>query len=211
MSECREQTKSEEVTNAVLHGIGVGLSIAALVILIIFARLNGNISHTIGFSVYGTTLIVLYLSSTLYHSFSRVKIKKFLRIMDHSSIFLLIAGTYTPLTLISLQGNIGWILLAVIWSIALIGVFLKIVWFNQTAIASLVLYVVMGWLIIFAIKPLVASIDPIGIRLLILGGVLYTIGIIFYRLRQVRFSHAIWHLFVLAGSICHFFTMLFLI
>jgi hemolysin III len=211
MNQKREFTKSEEITNAILHGIGLGLAIAACVILIIFANIYGNIWHMVGFGIYGTTLVILYLSSTLYHSFPKGKLKDIFRILDHASIFLLIAGTYTPLTIISLRGKLGWTIFIIIWVIAILGIVYKIFWIRKLPLLSTILYLVMGWLIIFAIKPLLSVIDEINIIFLVIGGLSYTIGTIFYVWRNLKYSHAIWHLFVLAGSICHFFAILYLL
>jgi hemolysin III len=207
----REFTKSEELINAILHGIGLGLAIAALVVLIIYANKYGNIWHVVGFSIYGSTLVILYLSSTLYHSFSKGKVKNIFRIFDHSSIFLLIAGTYTPLTLISLRGDLGWVIFGTVWILAILGIIFKIFWIRKFAIFSTVLYLIMGWLIILAIKPLLNVINEINLIFLVIGGLLYTVGTVFYIWRRLKYSHAIWHLFVLAGSICHFFAILYLL
>ncbi len=211
MSKRREFTKAEEIVNAILHGIGFGLAIAALIILVIFATIYGNIWYIVGFSIYGTTLIILYLASTLYHSFPKGKTKNILRILDHSAIFLLIAGTYTPLIFISLRGTFGWIIFGVVWVIAFMGIILKIIWINKFKTFSTLLYLIMGWLILIAIKPLVLALNDISLIFLVVGGLFYTAGIIFYAWRDLKYSHAIWHLFVLGGSISHFFTMLYLL
>ncbi|WP_230866661.1 PAQR family membrane homeostasis protein TrhA [Iocasia frigidifontis] len=211
MSDEMKYSKGEEITNAILHGIGLGLAIAALVILIVFANHYGNTWHIIGFTVYGSTLIILYLSSTLYHSFPAGKLKRIFRIFDHSSIFLLIAGTYTPLTLIALQGTLGWTFFCIVWSLAILGIIFKIFWINRFKLFSTVLYILMGWLIIIAIKPLLTALNNKSIIFLIIGGGFYTVGTIFYSCRRIKYNHAIWHLFVLAGSICHFFTIFYIL
>lgn len=211
MSKRRDLTKAEEITNAILHGIGLGLAIAALVVLVVYANMYGNIWHVVGFSIYGATLVILYLASTLYHSFTEGRVKDIFRIIDHVSIFLLIAGTYTPLTLIALKGRLGWTIFIVVWIIALIGSFFKIFWIKKFAILSTVLYIAMGWLIIIAIKPLIEVLNQTSLILLVTGGLLYTTGIIFYGWHRLKYHHAIWHLFVLGGSICHFFTVLFML
>jgi len=203
--------RDEEIVNAVSHGIGLGLAIAALVVLLVKASLYGSGWHRAGFLVYGVTLIILYLSSTLYHSVPQGKGKNILRIFDHSAIFLLIAGTYTPFTLILLRGPLGWTIFSVVWGIALIGIIGKIFWLEKFAIPSVFMYLIMGWLIVFALRPLAEGLDQASLWLLIAGGLSYTIGLIFYALRPLKFHHAIWHLFVLGGSICHFFTVLFLL
>lgn len=211
MTTPRKQTRTEEITNAILHGVGLGLAIAALVILVIFAHNYGDTWHLVGFSIYGVTLIILYSSSTLYHSFPDGKWKSTLRIIDHASIFLLIAGTYTPVTLTAMRGPWGWSIFGIVWGIALAGIVLKIFFIHKLKYLSLVLYVVMGWLIIIAIKPLVESVGSTSLAFLVAGGLLYMTGIIFYAWKSLPFSHAIWHLFVLAGSICHFFTVFYLL
>lgn len=211
MSEKREQTLGEEITNAILHGIGLGLAIAALVILVIFANIYGNTWHIVGFSIYGATLIFLYLSSTLYHSFPQGKWKKTLRVVDHASIFLLIAGTYTPVTLTAMRGPWGWTIFGVVWSIALAGILLKVFFMNKLKYLSLIMYAGMGWLVVVAIKPLVESVNPTSLIFLLAGGMAYTVGIVFYAWKNLKYGHAIWHLFVLAGSICHFFTVFYLL
>lgn len=204
-------TIREEITNAISHGIGFGLSIAALVVLLIFANMYGDIWYITSFAIYGTTLIILYLSSTLYHSFPEGSVKSIFQILDHASIYLLIAGTYTPLTLIPLRGKLGWTIFGVVWGIALVGIIFKIFYVKKFMILSTILYIVMGWMIIIAIKPLINTINHTSLAFLVSGGILYTIGTIFYLGRKIKYHHAIWHLFVLAGSICHFFTILYLL
>ena len=189
----------------------MGLAIAALVILLVLGNRHGNVWHIVAYSIYGSTLIMLYLASTLYHSFPEGKGKNILRIIDHSSIFLLIAGTYTPLTLILLRGNWGWTLFVLVWGIALIGILLKIICLNKLKYVSTLLYLVMGWLVMLVIKPLLAVINKPSLIFLIIGGLLYTSGIFFYSSKKIKYNHAIWHLFVLGGSICHFFTVLYLL
>lgn len=204
-------SKGEEITNAILHGIGLGLAIAALVVLIVFASFHGDAWHITSFAIYGSTLVILYLSSTLYHSFPVGKLKNIFEILDHSSIYLLIAGTYTPLTLISLRGTLGWTIFGIIWGIAVIGVIFKVFWVKKFVVFSTLLYIVMGWIIVFVIKPLIVLIPKNSLVFLVMGGIFYTVGTIFYIWRKMKYHHAIWHLFVLAGSICHFFTILFLL
>ena len=211
MSKTREQTRAEEITNAILHGIGLGLAIAALVILLFFAYDYGTRWHLVGFGIYGVTLIILYLASTLYHSFPQGKWKKTLRVIDHASIFLLIAGTYTPVTLTAMRGPWGWSIFGIVWAIAILGIILKIFFLDKLKYLSLVLYVTMSWVIIVAIKPLIESVETNSLVFLLAGGVLYMVGIIFYAWKNLPFGHAIWHLFVLGGSICHFFTVFYLL
>ena len=207
----REQTKEEEFTNAIIHGIGVILSIIAMVILVFRAYHHGDSWHLVSFSIYGISLIMLYLASTIYHSFPKGKWKNIFHIIDHSSIFLLIAGTYTPFTLIPLRGPWGWSLFGAIWVIALTGIIAKTIWFDRVKALSVVLYVGMSWLVVIAIKPLIESVNNISLIFLLTGGIFYTVGIIFYRWRRQKFAHAIWHVFVLAGSILHFFGVYHLV
>lgn len=201
-------TKKEEVANAILHGIGVALSIAALVVLIIFAKLYGDMWHVVSFSIYGSSLIILYLSSTLLHSFPEGTTKNVFEILDHASIYLLIAGTYTPFTLGALRGALGWTLFGVVWGIAILGIIFKVFWVKKFVIFSTVLYIVMGWLIVFAIPSLLEILTLRSIVFLVVGGVIYTVGSIFYVWRKIKYHHAIWHIFVLGGSILHFFAIL---
>ncbi|WP_408954463.1 hemolysin III family protein [Natroniella sp. ANB-PHB2] len=204
-------TRSEEITNAILHGVGLGLAIAALVVLVVLANVYGDIWYQASFAIYGTTLVILYLSSTLYHSFSEGKVKDIFQIFDHAAIYLLIAGTYTPITLIPLRGFLGWLIFGIVWGIAVVGIIFKVFWVKRFMIFSTVLYLIMGWLIIVAIRPLVQAINRTSLIFLVTGGVLYTMGTIFYVWRNLKYHHAIWHLFVLAGSICHFVTILYLL
>jgi hemolysin III len=198
----------EEIAHSVTHGIGVILSIAALVILVTFASLRGDAWHIVGSAIFGATLIFLYTASTLYHSITHPGAKRVLRVLDHVAIFLLIAGTYTPFTLVTLRGGWGWTLFVAIWGLALVGIVYKVTASNRFRLLSVLLYLVMGWLVLVAIEPMVASVARPGLWLLLAGGLCYTLGVIFYAWRQLPYSHAVWHLFVLAGSICHFFAVL---
>lgn len=200
----------EEIVNSISHGIGIGLGVAALALLVIFASLYGSAWHIVSCSVYGTTLVLLYTASTLYHSFRNLRVKHVLRIIDHSSIYLFIAGTYTPFTLVPLRGSWGWSLFGVVWGLALCGVVFKIFFINRFKVLSTLLYVVMGWLVVIASKPMLHLIPGRGIIWLVIGGVAYTVGIAFYALdSKIPYSHAIWHIFVLLGSICHFCAVMF--
>jgi hemolysin III len=208
-SSSRELSLGEEIDNSVTHGIGAVLSIAALVLLVVFASLSGDTWRIVSFSIYGTTLFILYLSSTLYHSFTNEKAKHFFNILDHSSIFLLIAGTYTPITLVPLRGPWGWTLFGLIWTMAIGGIITKIFLIGRYKMLSVALYIVMGWLALIAIKPML-EIVPRGFLIwLLIGGICYTFGVIFYAIKKVPYFHFIWHLFVLGGSISHFFGILF--
>lgn len=201
----------EEVMNAVTHGIGTLLSVAGLVLLTVLAYLHGDIWHLISFSIYGTTLVLLYLSSTLYHSFTNEKVKKIFKVFDHSAIYLLIAGTYTPFTLVPLHGVLGWTIFGLVWGFAVIGIALKIFFTGRFKLLSTLCYLGMGWFIVFAIKPLLATVPALGMTWLLVGGLFYTLGSIFYLWKRLPYNHAIWHLFVLAGSISHFIAVFFYI
>lgn len=199
----------EEITNAILHGIGALLSIAALVLCVVFSAIHGNAYAVVSSCIYGSTLIILYTMSCLYHSLKINKAKKVFRIIDHCSIFLLIAGTYTPYTLVSLNGLIGWIMFSVVWCSAILGIVLNAIDLNKYKKLSMVLYIAMGWVIIFTFKPLLNVLEMGGIYLLLAGGIIYTIGAIFYGIgKKHKYMHSVFHFFVLAGSILHFFSIL---
>lgn len=199
---------AEEIFNAITHGVGVVFAVSALVLLIVFASLYGNALHIVSVAIYGTTLVLLYLASTLYHSFTKEKVKDVFKLLDHSAIFLLIAGTYTPFMLVTLRGVLGWALLSVVWVFAILGIILKVFFVGRFTVFSTLLYLLMGWLIMVAMKPLMAAIPASGLRLLVAGGILYTLGSFFYIRKSRPFNHGIWHLFVLAGSVCHFLSVL---
>lgn len=201
----------EEVMNAVTHGIGTLLSVAGLVLLTVLAYLHGDIWHIVSFSIYGTTLVLLYLSSTLYHSFTNERIKRIFKVLDHSAIYLLIAGTYTPFTLVPLHGVLGWTIFGLVWGFAVIGIALKIFFTGRFKLLSTLCYLGMGWFIVFAIKPLIDTVPAFGMTWLLVGGLFYTLGSIFYLWKKIPYNHAIWHLFVLAGSISHFIAVFFYI
>jgi hemolysin III len=205
----RTQSLGEEIANSITHGMGAALSLAALIILIVLASKYGDAWRVVSFSIYGTTLFFLFMMSTLYHSFPNGKTKRFFKIMDHSSIFLLIAGTYTPITLVSLRGPWGWTLFGLIWGMAIGGILAKVFFINRFKIVSLLLYVAMGWLVVIAVKPMMVLVPKGMIMWLIIGGLCYTLGIIFYAIKKVPYFHTVWHLFVLGGAISHFFGMLF--
>lgn len=199
----------EEIANSVTHGVGVVLSIGGLAILTAFASVLGNAWHIVSSSIFGATLILLYASSTLYHSIQLPRVKRVLQVIDHSAIFLLIAGTYTPFTLVTLRGAWGWTIFGVVWGLAVTGIIFQVTRLRKWPVISLALYVGMGWVVVVATKPLLAAIDPRGLLLLLLGGLSYTAGIVFYVWRRLPYHHAIWHMFVLAGSALHFFAILF--
>ncbi|KGE17624.1 PAQR family membrane homeostasis protein TrhA [Paenibacillus wynnii] len=207
MANTHTYSRKEEVANAVTHGIGAVLSVAALVILIVFASLKGTVWHVVSFSIYGTTMMLLYFNSTLVHSLNEGKAKDFFEFLDHSSIYLYIAGSYTPFLLVALRGTLGWSLFGIIWGIAIFGVLFKAYFVKKFLFMSTVFYIVMGWLIVIAWNPLSAVVAPEGMTLLMAGGILYTLGTIFYVWRGFPYHHAIWHLFVLGGSTIHFLAV----
>ena len=198
----------EDFANSIIHGAGIILSIIGMCVLIGFASIYGNAWHVVSCTIYGSTLVFLYTASTLYHSIQLAKAKKVLRALDHSTIFLLIAGTYTPFTLVNLRGPWGWSLFGVIWALAVIGILFETTMLRKGAIVSVAFYVAMGWVVVVAIKPMLSLVDTGGLVLLLLGGVAYTTGVVFYLWRQMPYNHAIWHVFVLAGSTLHFFAIL---
>ena len=199
----------EEVANSATHGLGVLLSIAALVVLVTTADAQKDIWKVVSFSIYGSSSITLYLSSTLYHLYSSPGLKRLLQLADHSAIFLFIAGTYTPFTLINLRGPWGWSLFGLIWAIAVTGIVLTFVYLGRFRLLFTILYLAMGWLVIIAFKPLLAAVPMGGILWIIGGGLFYSTGVFFYLNRNIPYGHAVWHLFVLAGSICHFLGIFF--
>lgn len=198
----------EEIAHSAIHGLGIVLSVAGLVALVLVARRTGDPWHVMACSVYGASLILLYLASTLYHSVPSARAKRVLRILDHSAIYLLIAGTYTPFTLISLRGGWGWTLFGLVWGMAVLGIALKIAAIGRFRWLSMVLYLGMGWLVVIALEPLLLAVSRGGVRLLFLGGLSYTLGTVFYGWRRLPYHHAVWHAFVLAGSVLHFFAVL---
>jgi len=204
----RYSTK-EEMANALTHGIGVALSIAALSVLVTCAGLYGDAWRVVSFSVYGASLILLYLASTFYHAFRSPRVKRFFRLLDHAAIFLLIAGSYTPLCLVSMRGPWGWTMFGLTWGVALVGIVTMVFFMNAPRWLTASLYIAMGWMAIIAIKPLAEALSTGGLVLLGAGGLAYTGGVAFYVWQRLPFNHAIWHLWVLGGSVCHFFALYF--
>jgi len=201
-------TVSEEIAHVLTHGLGLLLSLGGLVVLVVTASLRGDAWHVAGCAVFGATLVLLYAASTLYHGISSPRAKRVLRQLDHSAVYLLIAGTYTPFTLVNLRGSWGWTLLALVWSFAILGIALQVAIPRRARRVSVPLYLAMGWLIVIALEPLVRSVHPGGLVLLVLGGLAYTLGVVFYVWRRLPYNHAVWHVFVLIGSICHFSCVL---
>ncbi len=202
-------TIAEEIANTVTHGFGMLLSIAALAILVGFSSTNGDTWQIVSSSIFGATLVLLYGASTLYHGIPHPQSRDILQKLDHAAIYLLIAGTYTPFLLVSLRGAWGWSLFGVIWSIAIIGIVFEFINWKPFRRISLALYLGMGWIVIIAIEPMLENVASGGLLLLLLGGLSYSLGVIFYVWDKLSFNHAIWHLFVLTGSIFHFFSILF--
>lgn len=206
----RTETEGEHLANAITHGAGFVISVACLVLLVVFAALRHGVWEVVSCSVYGATLVFLYLASTLYHSIHRPRVRHVLHVIDHAAIYLLIAGTYTPYVLVPLRGGLGWTLFGLIWGMAVLGIIFKSVFIGRFKNLSTLGYVAMGWLVVGAIVPLWKELHA-GVLWLGLGGLCYTLGVVFYAWKRLKYAHAIWHLFVLAGSICHFFGILFFV
>jgi hemolysin III len=202
------QSPGEEIANATTHGLGATLAAAGLALLVTLAALHGDAWRVVAFSLYGTSLVLLYACSTLYHALPWPRAKAIFHRLDHAAIFLLIAGTYTPLALITLRGCWGWSLFGVEWGLAVVGILVKTLLFGRYRRVGVAVYVAMGWLALVAVKPLVAVLPVGGLLWLLAGGLAYTGGVAFYVRRSLRFHHAIWHVFVLAGSACHWVCML---
>jgi hemolysin III len=207
----RRETPAEHIANAVTHGAGFGLSVACLVLLVVFASLRKGAWEVVSCSVYGATLVILYLASTLYHSIHFPRVRHVLNIIDHAAIYLLIAGTYTPYLLVPLRGGLGWSLFGVIWGLAVLGIVFQALFISRFKILSTLTYLAMGWMVVATIVPLLKVLPVMAIVWLAIGGVCYTLGTVFYVWQRLKFAHAIWHLFVLAGSLSHFFGILFFV
>jgi len=206
--ESKLQTRAEEIGNATTHALGALLSLVAITLLYQFAASQSDELKLISSIVFGSSLLLMYISSTLYHSMRAPNLKHLFRIIDHSSIYLLIAGSYTPFTLVTLKGPWGWTLFVIVWSLAVAGIIFKMFFVHRFETLSTVIYLVMGWMVVVAVKPLYALLPLGGIECIVAGGLCYTVGVVFYVWEKLRFSHTLWHLFVLAGSICHFFAVL---
>jgi hemolysin III len=205
----KNYTLGEEIANSITHGVGTLLSVVGLIILVSLAAMHGDVWRIVSFSLYGSTLIFLYLNSTLYHAITHKKAKHVFRILDHASIFLLIAGTYMPVLLVTIRGPWGWTLFGIILALAIIGIILKSVCINRFERLGIVIYILMGWFCMMAMHQLVQKMAFGGIVLLAAGGLVYTLGVVFYAWKRLPYNHMIWHLFVLAGSACHYFAFLF--
>lgn len=205
----RELTYAEEIVNSITHGIGILLSIAALVILIVFAAIKGDVWHVVSFTIFGASLIILYTSSTLYHSFTHPKLRNIFARFDHAAIFVLIAGTYTPFLLTTLRGALGWTFFGIIWAVAIAGVVIRSIHLYKYRRPMVLIYLILGWMFVFILNSMIKNLPFLSLLFLLIGGLSYTIGVIFYAWRKLPFGHGIWHLFVLGGSINHFFAVLY--
>jgi hemolysin III len=204
----RPYTLGEEIANSLTHGLGTALAIAALVILVAFAALSDDGYKLASAIVYGITLVLLYAASTLYHALPQPGVKHLFKILDHCSIYLLIAGTYTPFCLVTLRDANGWWLFGVIWGVAMAGIALEAFWVDRPRWISALLFLGMGWLVVTSIGPLADNLAPGGLWLLVAGGLAYTVGTVFYVLERIHYMHAVWHLWVLVGSVLHFLAVL---
>ncbi len=207
----RDYPLHEEIIHSITHGMGVVLALAGFVLLIVRAAKFGTAWHIVSYTIFGFTLILLYLFSTLYHSLTQRTAKNVFARMDHAAIFLLIAGTYTPIMLTCLRGPWGWSMFGVVWAMALAGVVIRSIYLEKYRMLSTFIYVVMGWSFLIAYNQIITKIPPTSLRFLLYGGIAYTVGVLFYVWKKMPFTHAIWHLFVLAGSLLHFLAIYFLI
>ncbi len=199
----------EEIANSITHGIGLVLSLAGFAALVALALARGSQWHIAGCCVYGATLVAVYASSTLYHSFQKPRLKRILRTVDQVAIFLLIAGTYTPFTLVNLRGVWGWTLLTLVWTLALFGIGFRVVFVDRYKAVTIALYLAIAWMAIFAVKPIFATVPLGGLAWIGAGGLAYMTGLVFFAWDRLPFNHTIWHLFVMAGSGCHYFAVMF--
>ena len=204
-------SRKEELVNSITHAIGAVFSVAALVILIVYSSLRGTAWHIVSYTIYGVTMVMLYTASTLLHAFPEGRVKDLFEIFDHASIYLFIAGTYTPILLTELRSPLGWTLFGTVWGMAVAGIVFKAFFVKRFVFMSTLGYIAMGWLIVFMWNPLVAAVGPEVIRPLVAGGIFYTLGSVFYVWRAFKYHHAVWHVFVLAGSVAHFIAIMSLL
>lgn len=204
-------TLGEEIANSLTHGVGVALAIVGLAVLVVLAAIYGDGWRVVSFSIYGGSLLILYSASTLYHSIQRPRAKRFLRTMDHASIYILIAGTYTPFLLVGVRGTVGYTLLTIVWLMAVLGILWKVFFLGRFEVLATIMYIFMGWMGVIAFRQMLVNIPQLGVTMLFAGGIVYTLGVIFYAWEKLPYNHAIWHLFVLGGSICHFFAVVTLV
>ena len=201
--------KREEILNVITHFVGLVLSIAALTLLIIYASIYGNAWHIVSFTIFGSSMTVLYLASTLYHAAKKKSVRRKLNVFDHAAIYLMIAGTYTPFCLVAIQGAVGWTFFGITWGLAIIGIIMKFFFTGRFNTMSTVSYVLLGWIAVFLAKPLLENLSTPALLYLLAGGVCYTVGAIFYSINKIPYNHAIFHFWVLAGSIMHFISIFF--
>jgi len=199
-----EYTVGEEIANSVTHGVGTLLSLAGMVVLVVLSVLDGDALRIASFTVYGISLVLLHLSSTLYHALTPVRVKQVFRVFDHASIFVLIAGSYTPFLLLGVGGKLGWIMFAIVWALGINGVLFKVFFTGRFGVVSTIAYILMGWMAVFVFGPLVSHLPLTAILWLVGGGVSYTLGIVFYAWKRLPYAHMVWHLFVLTGAACHY-------
>jgi hemolysin III len=204
-------TLGEEIANSVTHGVGVALAIAGMIVLISLAVIYGDIWEVVSFSVYGASLLILYSASTLYHTVQHPPVKRILRTMDHASIYILIAGTYTPFLMIATSGKIRLTLLVIVWLMAALGVVWKIFFLGRFEVITTIMYIVMGWMGVLAYGEMLVNVPRLSVLMLFAGGIIYTTGVIFYAWEAMPYNHAVWHVFVLGGSICHFVAVITLL
>jgi len=209
LEEIKYYSPIEEKINIISHAIGFILSIVALILLVTHANLHGDVWHIVSFSIFGASLIILYAASTFYHNAKKPELRNRLKIIDHAAIFVLIAGSYTPFTLVTLQGTLGWVIFGTSWGLALTGIILKLFFTGKYNLISTLMYVFMGWIIVFAIKPLINNLPFAGLFWLFAGGMAYTTGAILYSIKKIKLNHAIFHMFVLMGSFSHFVSVFF--
>lgn len=213
MKKNKRLIKAEEIFNSISHGFGVIIAIACLVLLVVFSAIEGNVWKIVSFSIFGSSMIAVYVSSTLFHSTKDLRKKSRLNIFDHSMIYILIAGTYTPISLVTLKGAFGWVIFGIIWGVALIGVIYKLFFYKGTSHErklSAWLYVAMGWIIIIAIVPLIKNASSTTLWFLLAGCLSYSVGVLFYLVKSIPFGHGIWHITILGGTTCHFFAFLYM-
>lgn len=209
MAQKRAYSIGEELAHSITHGVGIFIGAAVLAVLVAFSAVRKSPWEVVSCSIYGATFIALYLGSTLYHAMTHQRAKAVFKIIDHSAIYLLIAGTYTPYALAPLRGTLGWSLFGAMWGCAIVGIVFKAFFIGRYKAFSLITYLLMGWACVFIIKPLFHELNTTGFVFLAVGGLCYSFGAIFYAWKSMKWSHAVWHLFVLAGSLCHFFSILF--
>ena len=207
----RRYSLGEEIFNSVSHGAGALLSVAGTVVLIVVSAVYSDAWAVVASAIYGASLIILYTMSTLYHAITNIRAKKFFRVMDHNTIFFLIAGTYTPITLVPLRGALGWVLFGIVWGAAAVGIVFNSIDLEKFRKPSVVCYILMGWVIIIAVKPMLETVNRLSLLYLLIGGILYTVGIIFYAIKKVKYFHSVWHLFTVAGSVFHYFSILLVV